>query len=109
MAEKKTKPVNVRLDKKGQVVPKSSPKQIAPVKAKPKPKPLVSVQPTEVSLGSLNMRDEFLLKGERYRVAEKVEDFVVTNKLAIRYVDDTAMWLVVGTFTFGTGTLVKRI
>ena len=106
MAKKKTGPVvKAKLDENtGQVVP-AKPSALAKKSAKV----TAPVQPSEVSLGSLNMKDVFKLRGERYRIAEKAEDFVVTNKMEIRYVDDKAMWLVVGTFTFGTGTMVKKV
>ena len=104
MAKKKTVPViKTKLDEKPVPVQVKRPVLLAKKPA------AVPVQPSEVSLGSLNMKDIFELKGERYRIAEKAEDFVVTNKMEIRYVDDKAMWLVVGTFTFGTGTMVKKI
>jgi len=79
---------------------------LAPVA--PPPPPI----PTEVSLGTLNTKDLFVLNGLRYRVGEKTPECLVCNQLTFRSNGPSPAeqcWLVVKTVSLGFSTIVKPI
>jgi len=95
------------LSKKREYKPKPLP--VLEEEVKPE-EPKAPVMATEVQLGSFKIPDLFELKGERYRVADKGEHYVVVTKLQeFSYELGKTMWKAAGNATLADYTMVKPI
>ncbi len=75
---------------------------VAPVAEAPAP-------PSEVQLGSLRIAAKFEFKGEKYRVANKIEDSVVVDKFREVTSDEDAIWQHLAHLTLSPHVMVKPI